>query len=76
MIYLATEKKQSLSDKRLDTLSGFKYPEEDIQKAIKELQRRIKQYYDKDTNVLHMSFELFCFELGNAFGDKLVEKGK
>ena len=42
----------------------------DIQDDIKRIKERIKKYYKKDTNILHMSYDLFCLELNMVLGDK------
>ena len=77
-------KETSLSEKMVYVESftfgkkSKKYPypmcrEIDIKLHLKRLKERIKKYYDKDTNVLHMSFDLFCLELNGEFGKELVE---
>ena len=53
----------TLSDKRVDTLNGYKYPEEDVREFLKELKKSFK--YDT-------FYQKVCFNIDKLAGDKLI----
>ena len=56
--------KMTLSDKRIDSLHGWKYKEEDVKEAMKE-------YMDKLRKMEKVSVEVAIYELKQILGEDL-----